>query len=78
MVKAVLFDIDGTLLSEKPLIMFILPQVYDELANKLNISRMEARRIFLSEIEKGKGSMNGTIGTSSLGCSPYPSSMKIL
>ncbi|AEC51786.1 hypothetical protein PNA2_0870 [Pyrococcus sp. NA2] len=55
MVRAILFDIDETLLSERPLVMFMLPLVYDELSRRLGISRMEARNIFLSEIEKKRG-----------------------
>ncbi|ACJ15823.1 hydrolase [Thermococcus onnurineus NA1] len=48
--KAVLFDIDGTILTEEPLIMLFLPQVYDKLSRKLGISKDEARERFLSEI----------------------------
>ena len=48
--KAVLFDIDGTILTEMPLIQFFLPQVYDKLSRKFGISRDEARAQFLNEI----------------------------
>ncbi|WP_258084716.1 HAD family hydrolase [Thermococcus thermotolerans] len=48
--KAVLFDIDGTILTEMPLIQLFLPQVYDKLSKKFGISRDEARAQFLSEI----------------------------
>ncbi len=48
--KAVLFDIDGTILTEMPLIQLFLPQVYDKLSKKLGISKDEARERFLSEI----------------------------
>ncbi|ASJ12065.1 TIGR02253 family HAD-type hydrolase [Thermococcus thioreducens] len=48
--KAVLFDIDGTILTEMPLIQLFLPQVYDKLSKKFGISRDEARTQFLSEI----------------------------
>jgi putative hydrolase of the HAD superfamily len=48
--RAVLFDIDGTLLTEMPLIQLFLPQVYERLAKKLGISKGEARNTFLSEI----------------------------
>jgi putative hydrolase of the HAD superfamily len=49
-IKAVLFDIDGTLLTEMPLIQLFLPQVYEKLAKKLGISKEEARNAFLAEI----------------------------
>jgi len=48
--KAVLFDIDGTLLTEMPLIQMFLPQVYDKLARKMGIDKNEAREQFLTEI----------------------------
>ncbi|WP_456368263.1 HAD family hydrolase [Thermococcus sp.] len=48
--KAVLFDIDGTLLSEVPLIQLFLPWVYSELEKKLGVTKDEARNIFLYEI----------------------------
>ncbi|WP_297507243.1 TIGR02253 family HAD-type hydrolase [Thermococcus sp.] len=48
--KAVLFDIDGTLMSEMPLIQLFLPWVYHELAKKLGVTKEEARNRFLSEI----------------------------
>ncbi|WP_297069001.1 TIGR02253 family HAD-type hydrolase [Thermococcus sp.] len=48
--KAVLFDIDGTLLTEQPLILLFLPQVYDRISKKFGISKEEARRQFLGEI----------------------------
>ncbi|WP_456326091.1 TIGR02253 family HAD-type hydrolase [Palaeococcus sp. (in: euryarchaeotes)] len=48
--KAVFFDIDETLLSEKPLIMLFLPQVYTQIAKKLGISKDKARELFLNEI----------------------------
>lgn len=49
-IKAVLFDIDGTLLTEMPLIQLFLPQVYEKLAKKLETTKEEARNVFLSEI----------------------------
>ena len=48
--RAVLFDIDGTLLTEMPLIQLFLPQVYNELSKKLGIPKEEARERFLGEI----------------------------
>ena len=48
--RAVLFDIDGTILTEMPLIQLFLPQIYEELSKKFGISRDEARAQFLSEI----------------------------
>ncbi|WP_297513758.1 TIGR02253 family HAD-type hydrolase [Thermococcus sp.] len=48
--KAVLFDVDGTLLTEMPLIQLFLPWVYDELAKKLGVTKEEARERFLNEI----------------------------
>jgi len=48
--RAILFDIDGTLLTEMPLIQLFLPQVYDTLSKKLGISKDEARERFLAEI----------------------------
>ena len=48
--RAVFFDIDGTLLTEIPLIQLFLPQVYDSLSRKFGISKDEARERFLSEI----------------------------
>ena len=48
--KAVLFDIDGTLLTEMPLIQLFLPWVYDELAKRFGITKEEAREMFLNEI----------------------------
>ncbi len=54
-IKAVLFDIDHTLLSEDPLIMLFLPRVYTELSKKTGMSKEEARKIFLEEIRKRRG-----------------------
>jgi len=48
--KAVLFDVDGTLLTEMPLIQLFLPWVYDELAKRLGVTKEEARERFLNEI----------------------------
>ncbi|ASJ06654.1 HAD family hydrolase [Thermococcus pacificus] len=48
--KAVFFDIDGTLLTEMPLIELFLPQVYEKLSKKLGIDRESARERFLREI----------------------------
>ncbi|NJE84730.1 TIGR02253 family HAD-type hydrolase [Thermococcus sp. CX2] len=48
--EAVLFDIDGTILTEKPLVMLFLPQVYDRLSKKMGISKDEARERFLAEV----------------------------
>ncbi|QDA31012.1 TIGR02253 family HAD-type hydrolase [Thermococcus indicus] len=48
--KAVLFDIDGTLLTEMPLIQLFLPQVYGILSRRFGISKDEARERFLGEI----------------------------
>ena len=48
--RAVFFDIDGTLLTEMPLIQLFLPQVYDRLSKKFGISKDEARERFLAEI----------------------------
>ncbi|WP_297439099.1 HAD family hydrolase [Thermococcus sp.] len=48
--RAVLFDIDGTILTEMPLIQLFLPRVYDELSKRLGITREEARNRFLDEI----------------------------
>jgi len=48
--RAVLFDVDGTLLTEMPLIQLFLPLVYDELAKRLGITKEEARKRFLNEI----------------------------
>ncbi|EEB73991.1 TIGR02253 family HAD-type hydrolase [Thermococcus sp. AM4] len=50
MIKAVLFDIDHTLLTEMPLIQLFLPQVYEKLSKKLGINKEEARKRFLDEI----------------------------
>ncbi|CAB50615.1 TIGR02253 family HAD-type hydrolase [Pyrococcus abyssi] len=55
MVRAILFDLDETLISERPLVLFILPQVYEILAKRLNVSKSEAREIFLGEIERMRG-----------------------
>ncbi|AEH24976.1 TIGR02253 family HAD-type hydrolase [Pyrococcus yayanosii] len=55
MVRVILFDIDGTLLSERPLVMLFLPQVYAEIARRMGVSRGEARRIFLREVERRHG-----------------------
>ncbi|MFA4662630.1 TIGR02253 family HAD-type hydrolase [Pyrococcus kukulkanii] len=55
MVKGIFFDIDGTLLTEWPLIMTILPQVYRDISKKLNVPIYKAREIFLQEIEKRRG-----------------------
>ena len=48
--EAVFFDIDGTLLTEMPLIELFLPQVYERLSKKLGIDRESARERFLKEI----------------------------
>jgi putative hydrolase of the HAD superfamily len=48
--RAVFFDIDGTLLTEMPLIQLFLPQVYDRLSKKFGISKDDARERFLAEI----------------------------
>ncbi|WP_457741381.1 TIGR02253 family HAD-type hydrolase [Thermococcus sp.] len=48
--RGVLFDVDGTLLSEIPLIQLFLPQVYNELSKKLRIPKKDARERFLNEI----------------------------
>jgi len=48
--RAVLFDIDGTLLTEMPLIQLFLPWIYDELSKRLGITKEEARDMFLQEI----------------------------
>lgn len=53
--RVIFFDIDGTLLTEWPLVKLMLPQVYEMLAKKLGVSKKEAREIFLGEIEKRKG-----------------------
>lgn len=49
-IKAVLFDIDHTLLTEMPLIQLFLPQVYKMLSKKFGIDKERARERFLSEI----------------------------
>lgn len=49
-IRAVLFDIDHTLLTEMPLIQLFLPQVYERLSKKFGIKKEEARERFLSEI----------------------------
>jgi len=56
MIKAILFDIDHTLLTEEPLMMLFLPQVYEKLAKQKNINKEEARNLFLKEIMKREGS----------------------
>ncbi len=48
--KALFFDIDGTLLTEMPLIEMFLPQVYEKLSKKLGVDKKEARDRFLTEI----------------------------
>jgi len=48
--KAIFFDIDGTLLTEMPLIQMFLPQVYDKISRKLGVNKTEARERFLTEI----------------------------
>ncbi|WP_297418292.1 TIGR02253 family HAD-type hydrolase [Thermococcus sp.] len=48
--EAVFFDIDGTLLTEMPLIEMFLPQVYERLSKKLGVDRERARERFLNEI----------------------------
>ncbi len=53
--KAVLFDIDGTLLTEEPLIMLFLPWVYDDLSKKLGVNKEEARNKFMKEIIGRRG-----------------------
>ncbi|WP_457753378.1 TIGR02253 family HAD-type hydrolase [Thermococcus sp.] len=47
---AILFDVDETLLTEKPLMMLFLPQVYEEISRRLQIRKEEARAKFLEEI----------------------------
>lgn len=49
-VKALFFDIDETLLSERPLVMLFLPQVYEQISRRLGITKTEAREFFLAEI----------------------------
>jgi putative hydrolase of the HAD superfamily len=56
MVKAILFDIDHTLVSEEPLMMLFLPQVYEKLAKKRGINKEDARNAFLKEILERKDS----------------------
>ncbi|WP_461865769.1 HAD family hydrolase [Thermococcus sp.] len=53
--KAVLFDIDGTLLTEEPLIMLFLPWIYDDLSKKLGVNKEEARNRFMKEIIDRRG-----------------------
>jgi len=53
--KALLFDVDGTLLSEEPLVNYMMPIVYEELAKKLGINREKARKIFLQEVQRRWG-----------------------
>ncbi|ALM74880.1 MULTISPECIES: TIGR02253 family HAD-type hydrolase [Thermococcus] len=48
--EAILFDVDETLLTEKPLMMLFLPQVYEEISRRLQIRKEEARAKFLEEI----------------------------
>lgn len=48
--EAILFDLDETLLTEKPLMMFFLPQIYEKIAKKLGIRKEDARIRFLGEI----------------------------
>jgi len=48
--RAIFFDIDETLLSERPLIMLFLPQVYTELSKRLGIPKDSARLKFLKEL----------------------------
>ncbi|WP_297064511.1 TIGR02253 family HAD-type hydrolase [Thermococcus sp.] len=48
--EALFFDIDGTLLTEMPLIEMFLPQVYEKLSRKLGVDKKEARERFLAEI----------------------------
>lgn len=50
MIRALLFDIDHTLLTEMPLIQLFLPQVYEKLSKKLGVNKEEARNRFLGEI----------------------------
>ncbi|USS40759.1 TIGR02253 family HAD-type hydrolase [Thermococcus aggregans] len=50
--EAIFFDIDETLLSEMPLVMLFLPQVYEMLSKKLGISRGDARLKFLRELSE--------------------------
>ena len=50
--EAIFFDIDETLLSERPLVMLFLPQVYEMLSKKLGISRGDARLKFLRELSE--------------------------
>ncbi|WP_048152143.1 TIGR02253 family HAD-type hydrolase [Palaeococcus ferrophilus] len=49
-VRALFFDIDETLLSERSLIMLFLPQVYEQISRKFGITKGEARERFLAEI----------------------------
>ncbi len=53
--RAVLFDVDHTLLTEEPLMMLFLPQVYEEISRKSGITKEEARNIFLSEVMRRRG-----------------------
>jgi len=54
-VKAILFDIDHTLLTEEPLMMLFLPRVYTGIAKKRGITKEEARELFLGEIMRRQG-----------------------
>jgi len=48
--EAVFFDIDGTLLTEMPLIELFLPQVYERIARRTGLTKEAARERFLGEI----------------------------
>ncbi len=48
--EAVFFDIDGTLLTEMPLIELFLPQVYELISRRTGLSKDAARERFLAEI----------------------------
>ncbi len=50
MIRGLYFDIDHTLMSERPMMALFLPQVYEKLAKKLGVSRDKARELFLREI----------------------------
>ncbi|HIP88623.1 MAG TPA: TIGR02253 family HAD-type hydrolase [Thermococcus paralvinellae] len=52
--EAILFDLDETLLTEKPLVAFFLPQIYEKIAKKLGIDRESARIRFLREVMSRK------------------------
>ncbi|AFK21980.1 hydrolase related to 2-haloalkanoic acid dehalogenase [Pyrococcus sp. ST04] len=54
-IRAIFFDLDGTLVSEWPLVMTFLPIVYSEISKKIGVPKYKAREIFLREIENRKG-----------------------